>query len=140
MAKAGRFLGLISPALGIAALMLFGSSYSYQSGDSAGNFSSGTISAFQYALEEGDYAWFFWSGFVVFVCLISAAGALVGRPAIVWACACTLLFLSGLGMMTIGIFVLPLALLLFVSATFLTVAGSGPATQAARGRPKGPPV
>ena len=130
MAKAGTFLGLISPALalGMAALMLFGSSYSYQSGDSAGNSSSGTISAFRYAVEQGDYAWFFWSGFVVVVCLIAAAGALVGRSATVWACAVTLLVLSGLGMMTIGIFVLPLALVLSVSAILLTMAGSEPAT------------
>jgi hypothetical membrane protein len=130
MAKVGKFLGLISPAfaLGIAALMLFGSSYSYQSGNSASDFSSGTISAFRYALEQGDYAWFFWSGFVIIVCLVAAAGALVGRSAIVWACAGTLLVLSGLGMMTIGVFVLPLALLLFVSATLLTAAGSEPAT------------
>lgn len=130
MAKAGTFLGLISPALalGMAALMLFGSSYSYQSGDSAGNSSSGTISAFRYAVEQGDYAWFFWSGFVVVVCLIAAAGALAGRSATVWACAVTLLVLSGLGMMTIGIFVLPLALVLSVSAILLTVAGSEPAT------------
>jgi len=130
MAKAGRFLGLISPAfaLGMAALMLFGSSYSYQSGDPAGNSSSGAISAFRYALEQGDYAWFFWSGFVVVVCLIAAAGALAGRSATVWACAVALLVLSGLGIMTIGIFVLPLALLLSVSATLLTVAGSEPAT------------
>jgi len=78
VAKAGTFLGLISPtlALGMAALTLFGSSYSHQTGDSAGNSSPGSISAFRYALEQGDYAWFFWSGFVVGVCLIAAAGAL----------------------------------------------------------------
>jgi hypothetical protein len=130
MAEVGKVLGLISPALalGIVALMFFASSYSYQSGDSAGNFSSGTISAFRYALEQGDYAWFFWSGFIVVACLIAAAGALVGRSAIVWACAGTLLVLSGLGMMTVGVFVLPLALLLSVSATLLSVAGSEPAT------------
>ena len=130
MAKAGTFPGLISPALapGMAALILFGSSYSYQFGDTAGNFSSGTISAFRYALEQGDYAWFFWSGFVVVVCLIAAAGVLVGRSAAVWACAVTLLVLSGLGIMTIGIFVPSLALVLSVSAILLTVAGSEPAT------------
>jgi hypothetical protein len=62
------------------------------------------------------------------VCLIAAVGALVGTSAIVWACAGALLVVSVLGMMTIGILVLPLALLLFVSAVLLSAAGSEPAT------------
>ncbi len=123
MAKVGKFLGLISPALalGIAALMLFGSSYSYQSGNSAGNVSSGTVSAFRYALEQGDYAWFFWSGFVVVVCLVAAAGSLAGRAAPVWVCAGALWIVAMLGMWSIGLLILPLSLVLFVSAALLTV-------------------
>ena len=130
MRAVGTFLGAISPVFAgvVAALMLFGSSYSYEAGDSEGNSSSGTVTAFRYASEQGDYAWFFWAGFVVLVCLIAAAGALLGTSAIVWACAGALLVLSGLGMMTIGILVLPLALLLFVSAVLLSAAGSEPAT------------
>ena len=129
MRAVGTFLGAISPVFAgvVAALMLFGSSYSYEAGDSEGN-SSGTVTAFRYASEQGDYTWFFWAGFVVLVCLIAAVGALVGTSAIVWACAGALLVLSGLGMMTIGILVLPLALLLFVSAVLLSAAGSEPAT------------
>ena len=59
MARVGKLLGLISPvlAIGAMALMLLGLTYSYQRGDSAG--SSGTITVFRYALEEGDHAWFF---------------------------------------------------------------------------------
>ena len=129
MRAVGRFLAVISPIFAgiVAALMLFGSSYSYEAGDSEGN-SSGTVTAFRYALEQGDYAWFFWAGFVVLVCLIAAVGSLVGGSAIVWACAGALLGLSGLGMMTIGILVLPLALLLFTSAVLLSATGSEPAT------------
>lgn len=128
MSKVGRFLGLTSPilALGIAALMLFGSSYSYQSGDSEGNFSSGAISAFRYTLEEGDYAWFFWAGFVVIVCLIAAVGALIGRAGPVWAAAIVLYLVAVLGMVSIiGVFIFPLAMVLFVSAVLLTVARHG---------------
>jgi hypothetical protein len=124
MVKAGMFLGLISPVLAVAvvALMLFGLTYGYQAVDSRGNASSGTITILQYALEEGDSAWFFWFGFVVVVCLVAAAGALAGRPAPVWVCAILLWILTVLGMMSIGLFIFPLALLLFISATLLTLA------------------
>jgi hypothetical protein len=135
VAKVGTFLGLISPvlALGVVVLMLFGSGYSYQSGkcgSGAGNLSSGsecgyesgTISALRYAAEEGDYAWLFWSGFIVVVCLIAAVGALVGRVALIWGCSIALYILAVLGMMSIGLFVFPLAMVLFVSAILLTVA------------------
>lgn len=124
MARVGKFLGLISPvlALGVAALMLFGSSYSYQSSDSEGNVSSGTVTAFRYALEEGDAAWFWWSGFIIVVCLIAAIAALFGRVAPIWVCAMGLWVLSVLGIMSIGLLVLPLAMTLFASAILLTAA------------------
>jgi hypothetical protein len=136
MAKAGKFFGLISPilAVGVMALMLFVPSYSYQSGgcrsshdhqppNAECNYESGTISAFRVALEEGDSTLFDWSGFVVFVCLIAAVGALAGRAAPIWACAIVLWFVASLGMMSlIGLFIFPLAVVLFVSATLLTIA------------------
>jgi hypothetical protein len=123
-AKLGKLLGLVSPvlAIGVVALMLFFPTYGYESGQSEGNFSSGTMSAFRFALEEGNYAWFYWSGFVVVVCLIAALGALTGRTVPIWACAIALWFLAGLGMMSIGLFIFPLAVVLFASATLLTVA------------------
>ena len=84
MAKVGRFLGLVSPILaaGAMALMLFGSTYSYEAGGSAGNFSSGTITAFRYALEERDNAWFHWAVFVIAVCALTSvrAGRARSRP------------------------------------------------------------
>jgi hypothetical protein len=122
-AKLGKLLGLVSPvlAIGVVALMLFFPTYGYESGQSEGNFSSGTMSAFRFALEEGNYASFYWSGFVV-VCLIAALGALTGRTVPIWACAIALWFLAGLGMMSIGLFIFPLAVVLFASATLLTVA------------------
>ena len=124
MAKLGKLLRLVSPvlAIGVVALMLFFPTYGYESGQSEGNFSSGTMSAFRFALEEGNYAWFYWSGFVVVVCLIAALGALTGRTVPIWACAIALWFLAGLGMMSIGLFIFPLAVVLFASATLLTVA------------------
>jgi hypothetical protein len=123
-AKLGKLLGLVSPvlAIGVVALMLFFPTYGYESGQSEGNFSSGTMSAFRFALEEGNYAWLYWSGFVVVVCLIAALGALTGRTVPIWACAIALWFLAGLGMMSIGLFIFPLAVVLFASATLLTVA------------------
>ena len=124
MAKAGKILGLISPilAVGAMALMLFGSTYSYQAGDSAGNLSSGTITAFRYAFEEGDNAWFHWAVIVIAVCLVAAAGALAGRTAPVWVCASALWVVAVLGIWSIGLFVLPLSIVLFVSAALLTLA------------------
>jgi hypothetical protein len=136
VAKVWKLLGLISPILAIGAmdLMLFALSSSYQSAscrsgyghqpsNSECNYVSGTISAFRVALEESDYTLFYWSGFVVVVCLIAAVGALAGRAAPIWACAIVLWVLAGLGMLSmIGLFIFPLALVLFVSAMLLTAA------------------
>ena len=136
MAKVGKLLGLVSPilAIGAMALMLFAPSYSYQSAScrsgyghqpssSGCNHESGTISALQVALEGSDHTLFYWSGFVVVVCLIAAVGALAGRAAPVWVCAMVLWVLAGLGMLSmIGLFAFPLAVVLSVSATFLTAA------------------
>ncbi len=136
MAKAGKVLGLISPilAVGAMALMLFGLTYSYASGSCRAGYGfqssgseectheSGAISAFRYAIEEGDTALFYWAGFTVAVCLVAMLGAFMGRSVPVWACAIALWFLAGLGMMTVGLFIFPLAVVLFASATCLTVA------------------
>ncbi len=134
MAKVGKLLGLISPvlAIGAMALMLFALSYSYQSASCKASYGqesseectyeSGTISAFRYAIEEGDTTLFYWAGFIIAVCLVAAVGALAGRAAPIWVCAVVLWILTGLGMMSIGLFIFPLAVVLFASATFLTVA------------------
>ena len=134
VAKAGKVIGSISPvlALGIFALMLFGSGYSYQSASCEASYSresseectyeSGTISALRYAMEEGDTTLFYWAGFTIAVCLFAAVGALAGRAAPVRVSAVALWILTGLGMMSIGLFIFPLAVVLFASATFLTVA------------------
>ena len=134
MAKAGKIIGSISPvlAVGIVALMLFGTGYSYQSAScKAGygsesseecTYESGTISAFRYAIEEGDTTLFYWAGFIIAVCVVAAVGALAGRAAPVWVCAVVLWVLTGLGMMSIGLFIFPLAVLLFASAALLSMA------------------
>ena len=138
MARAGRFLGLISPilAVGVAALILFGFGYSYESascrasmghqstGSEGCTYESGTVSMFRSALEEADHALFYWAGIVIAVCVIAAVSALAGKSAPVWICACILLILAGLGTMSlIGLFLLPLAFVLFASATLLTLDG-----------------
>ena len=125
MAKVGKLLGVISSILAIwdMALMLFVPSYSYQSAScrsgydhqpssSECSYESGTILAFQVALKEGDHTLFYWSGFVVVVCLIAAVGALAGRAAPIWVCAMSLTGLS----------IFPLAVVLIASAKLLTVA------------------
>jgi hypothetical protein len=135
MAKTGKFLGLISPvlAIGVVALMLFGSAYTYKSAACRSShvhqpshleckYRSGTISVFRAALEEGDSTLFVCSGFVMIVSLVAAVGALTGRVAPIWACAVALWFLAGLGMLTIGLFISPLAAVLLASAALLTVA------------------
>lgn len=121
--KVGKAIALVSPvlAVGIVVFMLFGFSYGYAYGDSSGNRETGTITAFQSALE-GDYAWFFWSGFLVAVCLVAAIRGLKGRAGIVLICATLLLVLSAMSMMTIGLVVLPLAVVLYASAATLTAA------------------
>lgn len=63
---------------------------------------------------------------MVIVCLIAAVGALVGRAAPIWACAIVLYLVAVLGMVSIiGVFIFPLAMVLFVSAVLLTVARHG---------------
>ena len=134
-ALVGKILALVSPALalGIVCLMLFATGYSYVSmgqhvdpeGESVeGAYRSGWVSTYEYSLENGDYVYFFWSGFIVVVCLLAAGAALKGWIVLMWACAGLLGVLSILGVMSIGGMVAPLALVLFVSAILLSSSGS----------------
>ena len=134
MAKAGKILGLISPilALGTAALILFGSGYSYESASCGAGYGhsssevctheSGRTSVFREAMEEGDRAPFLWAAFIFVVCVIAALSALAGKITPIWVCAIGLWLIAGLGMMSVGLFIVPLAIVLFTSATLLTVA------------------
>jgi hypothetical protein len=130
----GKILALVSPALavGVVCLMLFATGYSYASMEKRagpeGNpavaaSESGWVSAYEYSLENGDYVYFFWSGFIVLICLLAAGAALKGWVGLVWACAGLLGVLTILGAMSIGGMVAPLALVLFVSAILLSLAG-----------------
>jgi hypothetical protein len=135
-AQLGKVLALVSPALavGVVCFMLFATGYSYQSmdkraGPPEGNpeeavSESGWVSAYEYSLDDGDYAYFLWSGFIVIMCLLAAGAALKGWVGLVWACAGLLGILSILGAMSIGGMVAPLALVLFVSAILLSLFGS----------------
>jgi hypothetical protein len=85
---------------------------------------SGWVSAYEYSLDNGDYVYFLWSGFIVIICLLAAGAALKGWVGLVWACVGLLGVLSILGAMSIGGMVAPLALVLFVSAILLSLFGS----------------
>ena len=133
-ALVGKVLALASPALavGVVCFMLFATGYSYVSKEqraapgghpveSASE--SGWVSAYEYSLQNGDYVYFFWSGFIVLICLLAAGAALKGWVGLVWACAGLLGVLSILGAMSIGFMVAPLALVLFISASLLSSPG-----------------
>ena len=131
-AQVGKVLALVSPALavGVVCFMLFATGYSYVSMEGRagpeGNpveaaSESGWVSAYEYSLENGDYVYFLWSGFIVLICLLAAGAVLKGWVGLVWACAGLLGVLSILGAMSIGGIVAPLALVLFVSAILLSL-------------------
>jgi hypothetical protein len=133
-ARVGKVLALVSPALavGIVCFMLFATGYSYVSMEErAGPESdpveaaseSGWVSAYEYSLENGDYVYFLWSGFIVLIGLLAAGAALKGWVGLVWGCAGLLGLLSILGAMSIGGMVAPLALVLLVSAILLSLSG-----------------
>ena len=135
-AQVGKVLALVSPALavGVVCFVLFATGYSYVSMDNRagppeGNpeeaaSESGWVSAYEYSLDNGDYVYFLWSGFIVIICLLAAGAALKGWVGLVWACAGLLGILSILGAMSIGGMVAPLALVLCVSAILLSLFGS----------------
>jgi hypothetical protein len=131
----GKILALVSPtlAVGVVCFMLFATGYSYVSmeeragpeGDlDRATSESGWVSAYEYSLENGDYVYFFWSGFIVIICLLAAGAALKGWVGLVWAAAGFLGVLTILGAMSIGVMVAPLALVLFVSAILLSLSRS----------------
>jgi len=91
-AQVGKVLALVSPALavGIVCFMLFATGYSYESMEERAGpegepleaaSESGWVSAYEYSLENGDYAYFLWSGFIVVVGLLAAGAALKGGSA-----------------------------------------------------------
>ena len=133
-AQFGKVLALVSPALavGVVCFMLFATGYSYVSMDKrAGSegdpeeaaSESGWVSAYEYSLDNGDYVYFLWSGFIVIICLLAAGAAQKGWVGLVWACAGLLGVLSIVGAMSIGGMAAPLVLVLFVSAILLSLFG-----------------
>jgi hypothetical protein len=130
----GKVLALASPALavGVVCFMLFATGYSYASMEERAGpegasleaaSESGWVPAYEYSLENGDYVHFWWAGFIVLICLLAAGAALKGWIGLVWACAGLLGGLSILGAMSIGSMVVPLALVLLVSAILLSLSG-----------------
>ena len=118
--RMGKTLGMITPLISLWSVyqMLFGAKYSDMSSDDP---MIKTITAFQYAVDNGSNVILFWSVFVFVISVIGGLGAWYKRPIIVWPVAIILLIVSILGTWSIGGAVVPLAGLFFISATLLTV-------------------
>jgi len=124
-----RLLGLVSflAAVICAAYLLFGFGYSYSSETASGSvgtdgavvpvtITEGWESALTYARRNQDYAIVGWAALVLGLGVLTAVAAWRGRPAPVWVAALLLLTLSVLGVASIGLFVMPVALLVFATA------------------------
>ncbi|RMF90383.1 MAG: hypothetical protein D6733_04010 [Methanobacteriota archaeon] len=68
-----------------------------------------------------DPAVFFWSGFLLIIAFAGAAGGVKNRPKTVWASGLILTLFSILAMFSIGNATLPIAILLLISASLLTM-------------------
>ena len=135
--KAGvAFAFLAVPVAIVAAVMiLFVAGYSYQtaSGEAGTSAqpgttvtSSGRVTTLQMALDTKDYVVLWWVAFVVVAAAGAAGAAWRDRLSIVWVAALGLTALAVTGMMSIGIAIAPVALLLLLSVTLLTLDRKGP--------------
>lgn len=118
----GAATGLAAGIIGILSsiYLIFGSRYGYESRTVYSNgttiITSGTASAFQY----GDPAVFFWAGFIIIMSISGAYGAWKNNVKIVWGAALLLSILSILGLFSIGVAVMPVAMLFIISGVLLT--------------------
>ena len=130
--KAGVALAFLAVPAAIvsAAVILFVAGYSYQtvSGESAAPgqpsttvTSGGRVTTLQMALDSKDYIVLWWVAFVVVAATGAAAAAWRRRLYIVWVAALGVTTLTIAGMLSIGIAIAPVALMLLLSATLLTL-------------------
>lgn len=130
--KAGVALAFLAvpAAIAAAAVILFVTGYSYQTAAGVAGApgqplttvtSSGHVTTMQMALENKDYIVLWWVAFVVVAAAAAAGAAWRRRLDIVWVAALGVTTLTVAGMMSIGIAIAPVALLLLLSATLLTL-------------------
>ena len=124
--RLGRVLGFLASGLGVltAGIFLLVPVVSVRSVDDAGRTGSDTVTGIDYLLgRAGGVApdLFFWSVAVLFVAVIVGVAVLEERVRVLWVLAVPAIAVSILGAMTIGILIVPFALSLLLSASFLTV-------------------
>jgi hypothetical protein len=128
-----RLLGLGSflAALACAAYLLFGFGYASETATSSAGTDGGVgpvltthswVSALAFAQQNHDYTIVGWAGFIVVLGLLTALAAWWGRPGPVWVAAGLLFALIVLGLLSIGLFVLPVAVLVTFTASVLSAA------------------
>lgn len=117
-------------AIAAAAVILFVAGYSYQTAAGAAGApgqpsttvtSSGRVTTLQMALDSKDYIILWWVTFVVVAAGGAAAAAWRGRLDIVWVAALGVTTLTVAGILSIGIAIAPVAFMLLISATLLTL-------------------
>jgi hypothetical protein len=126
-----RLLGLASflAVLACAAYLLFGSGYASETATSSAGPDGGVgpvvtthswVSALAFAQQNHDYTIVGWAGFIVGLGLLVVLAAWWGRPGPVWVAACLLFALTAAGLLSIGLFVLPVAVLVTFTASALS--------------------
>lgn len=125
----GKAVGGLAGIVGIAAglFLLLGPTGRYETISPDGTRETGTTSGIDYLFgaEHADPALFFWSLFVVGLSLVGGYGVWTGNRRVVWAVGLGLAALSVLGIMSIGPFVAPAALLFLAAGVLLTLSHRG---------------
>lgn len=112
-----KLLGVSAPILSliIAYQIWFGMKYT----GSGSDFTTRTITALQFALEEGSRAILFWPIFLFILSIVGAFGAWKKIKLLVYVVAIMFIIISVLGAWSIGLLVVPLALLFVVISILL---------------------
>lgn len=134
--RMGKIVGILTPFVSLLAIyqMWFvakyvGSATTQYSGSTTTQYSGSTseipvtetLTALQFALRYGSDAIIFWPICIFVLAVIGGVAAWFKKATIVWALAIVLLIISVLGMWSIGSAVIPLAMLLSISAILLTL-------------------
>ena len=118
-----RLLGVFAPILSviIAYQIWFGFKYTISGSD----FTTRTITALQFAVEGGSTAILFWPIFLFLLSMVGALGAWKKVEQLVWVVAITFIIISVLGAWSIGLLVVPLALLFIAISILLHFSDKG---------------
>jgi hypothetical protein len=126
--RMGKAVGVLTPFVSLLAIyqMWFvakyvGSATTQYSGSASEVTVTETLTALQFALRYGSDAIIFWPICIFVLAVIGGVAAWFKKATIVWTLAIVLLIISVLGMWSIGSAVIPLAMLLSISAILLTL-------------------